>query len=198
MVLNVILINIQLYLHFWQFLNIEIIFTTWDFTWNSPALISRNEHQLIWKSKCQHLYRKTYLKVWSVNCFVQASEPRVHTKYTLWDYQQTFNILKFPSSYTYTVFMKEVNYFIIINAFPIQTYHMRSLGVLKVSPWYFDHWIIEHQQKVKLANYTKLICPSAAYMHQWMRSALLQIMSCRLFGAKPLSQPMLGYCQLDP
>ena len=23
-------------------------------------------------------------------------------------------------------------------------------------------------------------------------------MACRLFGAKPLSEPMLGFCQLDP
>ena len=23
-------------------------------------------------------------------------------------------------------------------------------------------------------------------------------MACHLFGAKPLSKPMLGYCQLDP
>ena len=28
--------------------------------------------------------------------------------------------------------------------------------------------------------------PSAAYMRQWMGSALVQIMACRLFGAKPL------------
>ena len=34
-------------------------------------------------------------------------------------------------------------------------------------------------------------------MHQWIGSALLQIMACRLFGAKPLSEPMLAYCQLD-
>ena len=27
---------------------------------------------------------------------------------------------------------------------------------------------------------------------------LLQVMACRLFGAKPLSEPMLPYCQLDP
>ena len=38
---------------------------------------------------------------------------------------------------------------------------------------------------------------NAAYMHQWIWSALLKIMACRLFGAKPLSKPMLGYCQLD-
>ena len=40
--------------------------------------------------------------------------------------------------------------------------------------------------------------PSAAYMRQWIRSALVQIMACRLFGAKPLFKPMLSYCQLDP
>ena len=37
----------------------------------------------------------------------------------------------------------------------------------------------------------------AAYMRQWIESALVQIMACRLFGAKPFSKPMLGYRQLD-
>ena len=40
--------------------------------------------------------------------------------------------------------------------------------------------------------------PSASYMRQWIGPALVQIMACRLFGAKPLSKQMLGYCQLDP
>ena len=40
--------------------------------------------------------------------------------------------------------------------------------------------------------------PSAAYLCQWIGSALVQIMACRLFGAKPLSEPMLEYCYLDP
>ena len=35
------------------------------------------------------------------------------------------------------------------------------------------------------------------YMRQWIGSALVQIMACRLFGTKQLSKPMLGYCQLD-
>ena len=35
-------------------------------------------------------------------------------------------------------------------------------------------------------------------MHHWTGSELVQIMACRLFGAKPFSKPMLGYCQLDP
>ena len=38
---------------------------------------------------------------------------------------------------------------------------------------------------------------SAAYMHQRIGSALVQIMAWRRIGAKPLSKPMLVYCQLD-
>ena len=39
---------------------------------------------------------------------------------------------------------------------------------------------------------------SVAYMCQRIGSALVQIMACRLLSAKPLSKPVLGYCQLDP
>ena len=39
--------------------------------------------------------------------------------------------------------------------------------------------------------------PSAAYIRQWIGSALVQIIACPLFGAKPLSKPKLCYCQLD-
>ena len=38
----------------------------------------------------------------------------------------------------------------------------------------------------------------AAYMRKWTGSVLLQIMGCRLFGAKPLPELMLAYGQLDP
>ena len=40
--------------------------------------------------------------------------------------------------------------------------------------------------------------PSAAYIRQWIGSALVQIMACHLTGGKPLSEPMLTYCQWDP
>ena len=39
---------------------------------------------------------------------------------------------------------------------------------------------------------------NAAYMRQLIGLKLVQTKACRLFGAKPLSEPMLGYCQLDP
>ena len=40
--------------------------------------------------------------------------------------------------------------------------------------------------------------PSATYIRWWTGSALVQIMACRLDSAKPLSEPMLSYCQLHP
>ena len=39
--------------------------------------------------------------------------------------------------------------------------------------------------------------PDVAYMRQWIGLALVQIVACRLFGVKPLSKPIPGYCQLD-
>ena len=40
--------------------------------------------------------------------------------------------------------------------------------------------------------------PSATYMHQLIASALVQIMACRQFGTKPLSEVMLGYLPIWP
>ena len=37
--------------------------------------------------------------------------------------------------------------------------------------------------------------PSAEFMSHWIWSALVQIMACCLECAKPLSEPMLTYCQ---
>ena len=39
--------------------------------------------------------------------------------------------------------------------------------------------------------------PVAAYMCQWTRSALVQVMTWCRRGTKPLPEPMLDYCQLD-
>ena len=36
------------------------------------------------------------------------------------------------------------------------------------------------------------------YMRRQHRSSLIQIMACRLFGANPLSEPMLEYCEFEP
>ena len=41
-----------------------------------------------------------------------------------------------------------------------------------------------------------LFLPGVAYMRQWKVSSLVQIMACRLFGAKPLSKQIIVNCAL--
>ena len=40
--------------------------------------------------------------------------------------------------------------------------------------------------------------PSAAYMRQWIGYTLVPVIICHLFGAKPIPESLLAYCQLDP
>ena len=50
-------------------------------------------------------------------------------------------------------------------------------------------------RKDQITSPTELVYqPSAALMCQWTGSALVQIIACRLIGAKPLSKPMVDYC----
>ena len=66
-----------------------------------------------------------------------------------------------------------------------------STGKEKKKGYYMLLWNKHH------GNCLTHLPPCAAYMRQWIRSALVQIMACRLFGTKPLSEPMLVCCQLD-
>ena len=68
--------------------------------------------------------------------------------------------------------------------------HIGVIRTLRNIPWFAS--------TVTLTLFINSSPPSTAYMHHLIGSALVQIMACRLFGAKPLSKPMLGYCQLDP
>ena len=40
--------------------------------------------------------------------------------------------------------------------------------------------------------------PRDTYMHHQTRALLVQIMACCLFDTKPLSEPMLVYCEMEP
>ena len=51
--------------------------------------------------------------------------------------------------------------------------------------FYFPYFIVLVVDNVK-NEWTK-------YMRHWAGSALVHVMACRLFGAKPISEPMLGY-----
>ena len=67
-------------------------------------------------------------------------------------------------------------------------------------------WIMKDRNRTKYAiqirvfvtmTYVSSSLPSAAYMRQSTLSSLVQVMAFRMFGAKPLPEPMLAYCQLD-
>ena len=62
-------------------------------------------------------------------------------------------------------------------------------------PWLFFAWMSTHIGRQIVFNSCP---PTAAYMRQCIGSALVQILACRLFGAKPLPKPVLGYCKLEP
>ena len=59
----------------------------------------------------------------------------------------------------------------------------------------FPHLVchVLHNEHFSILNSSP---PSATYMRQWIGPTLIQIMACQPFGAKSLSKPMLGYCQL--
>ena len=72
-------------------------------------------------------------------------------------------------------------------------------------------WTMERNQELMgIVFFYKIVCgeardrffnslrPSDAYMSQLTRPSLVQIMACRLVGAKPLSEPMLEYCYFKP
>ena len=78
------------------------------------------------------------------------------------------------------------NYHCLVPSYTGRDTEMRILYAY--NPWY------EHN-----FNFSAIviISPNAAYMNQWTWSTLVQVMDCRLFGAKPLPKPMLAYCQLN-
>ena len=82
--------------------------------------------------------------------------------------------------------------------------------------WCFEEWYFQRNQNrigliyedfhmpcrcnvfIKTLFSLNSLRPNDAYMHHQPRPSLVQIMACCLFAAKPLSEPMLYYCQQDP
>ena len=58
-------------------------------------------------------------------------------------------------------------------------------------------WVIVNWNRFQFVSCFNSSPLSAAYMRQWIGSALFRTMACRLLGARPLSGPVLGYCQLE-
>ena len=70
--------------------------------------------------------------------------------------------------------------------------HMASLGHNELKVCYLT------ASSDQLNQYWLNSTPGGAHMRKSIGLALVHIMACCLFITKPLSKPMLGYCQLDP
>ena len=69
---------------------------------------------------------------------------------------------------------------------------------LAISLWnYLVNYLSKIWFKSSWGQWVNSSPPSATYMRQWTGSAFVRVMSCHLFGAKALPEPMLAYCQLD-
>ena len=75
----------------------------------------------------------------------------------------------------------------------------------RLQPEIFSSWRNEEIDVSMLHAYMQEVTMACDSTHlplvpqicQWTRSELVKVMACRLFGAKPLPEPMLVYCQLD-
>ena len=63
--------------------------------------------------------------------------------------------------------------------------------------WPSCNWYIIVQSGDYFFHQFNTLMQSNAYIRQGTMLPLVQIMACRLFGAKPLSETMLSYCWLD-
>ena len=109
-----------------------------------------------------------------------------------------FNIFKSHDKLLETLITIESATFVTCNWTEVARTHMDRFYWIKI-----DSLMQKRHSSIANTMELCLFCinsspPSAAYMRQWIGSALVQIMACRLFGTKPLSKPMLGYCLLDP
>ena len=74
--------------------------------------------------------------------------------------------------------------------------HLNEKNTPALSLWWKPQncYSVSHDGNSTAELFLNSSSASAAYMRQWIGSALVKIMACRLFVAKPLSKPMLGYC----
>ena len=71
---------------------------------------------------------------------------------------------------------------------------LTTLQYLKIISWWT---MLKRQQNVYSIKYAQLTHLPVMLHISVSESVLVQVMDCRLFGAKPFSKLMLVYCQLD-
>ena len=79
---------------------------------------------------------------------------------------------------------------------------MRNARVSKLDHHWFRQRLVAWSTTSHYLNQCGCILnsspPNAAYMREWIDPTLVQIMACRLFGAKPLSKPNARLLSIGP
>ena len=190
--------------------NVWVRYFVWNFKWylcNSTQNILPIHWEMWILLTCENL-RALRFK----NSQVFLIHPRAHLTYCLgsrenglsqWEntkditYVRHFSLIETDSAwfYTCTQFAARCR----------TSRHSQSLWGKLFAKIFIPHFPLRHQ-----SNFTKLslfdfvialdvhsLRPSDACMSWQTRAPLVQIMACRLFGAKPQPEPMMTYCQLN-
>ena len=177
-------------------------FSTWrwsDGTRSDNTSMSFVYRYVLWSGDAQGRQRSDSTLAHVIDCCLTA--PRLLISGVLWHLPED----NFAASAQYTLLYHVfVSYtFKIIALLP----HLPGGGggaIAKIRCWFRHLWYrhflnpILIQIHVSRPRRVNSCPPNDAYMHQWTGSTLFQMMACRLFDAKPLSKPMLVYCQLGP
>ena len=78
--------------------------------------------------------------------------------------------------------------------FTVMMKRILNMRIVVLSQKLNKNWYISSAVVWVFVQKTMVIASNPAYICQCTGSAFVQIMACRLFGTKPSSKPMLGYC----
>ena len=150
----------------------------------------------------RYFHLALYLQVWSASLYsifyLKLSFQRIPSKYlikqTTGAGKQVFSqIICQHHPIAPRNYLMSINYERFSGTFRVFKYFVWTLILFKHNVSY-DNIFSDKYIECYHIVWIKLISLSAAYMRQWIGSALAQIMACRLFGTKALSKPMLDYC----
>ena len=92
-----------------------------------------------------------------------------------------------------------------INNLQLAMYRLVALPLIKfkcllIADLYLTHWGLVNQVEKNVTVYADTLYIKTTCLHvcHWTGSSLVEVMAWHLFGAKPLPEPMMTYCQLDP
>ena len=89
--------------------------------------------------------------------------------------------------WNYTMAVSLLQPFLYVTVCPIYTYSINN--VCPVWNVIFGAFLWKMWNELNSLQEVNSSPPSATYIRQWIGSAMVQIMACRLFGTKPLSEP---------